>query len=158
MPRPKFDNRDRVRSRRIGFAADDSEYAIIESSAEAAGMPIGAYVRSVILGHEVTPLPAPLPVIDADSLSQLSGLGSNINQAMQAINQGKGNPALWGELESLLVNLRSLMQAIYTAHGMTWSEPSPVPSRRERVEAEEPVVDNSSHSTRTPSVTPKVRF
>lgn len=86
--------RDRLpRKKTTGFGVTDAELADLNAKAAIAGYAsLGAWIRDVIFGVQVTPPPAR---IDEDTNTQLRGIGANLNQALKRINGGLGSEADW---------------------------------------------------------------
>jgi hypothetical protein len=75
------------------FRADDAEHAALEARARDSGLKIGAYVRACALGDAGprSRRQSRLPAIDAKELArnnaELNWIGSNLNQAVRALNE-----------------------------------------------------------------------
>jgi hypothetical protein len=75
------------------FRADDAEHAALEARARDSGLSVGAYVRSCALGDAGprSRRQSRLPAIDVKELArnnaELNWIGSNLNQAVRALNE-----------------------------------------------------------------------
>lgn len=74
------------RNQRFEIALNGKELAEIEKRADAVGLPASAYMRSVALGIEP---PVRKLGIEAEAVTALNRIGSNINQIAKVANASK---------------------------------------------------------------------
>jgi len=72
------------RTHRWQVPLSESERAEIKARARALGLPVAAYMRSVVLGVEP---PARRAGVDAEAVAALNRLGSNLNQIARVGNK-----------------------------------------------------------------------
>jgi hypothetical protein len=92
---------------------------VIDESATKAGLSIGAYLRSLALGH-TGPRAVRRPPVERKELARLLGhlgkVGSNLNQLAYAFNRNGRVPAL-AELTAVKQQVGELRDALMTALG-----------------------------------------
>ncbi|WP_036714364.1 plasmid mobilization relaxosome protein MobC [Paracoccus sp. J55] len=93
------------RDRILQVPLTDPERAEIKGRADALGLPVAAYMRSVVLGVEP---PARRAGVDAEAVAALNRVGSNLNQIARACNaKGTLNPV---QIKALGVVLTQVKQ------------------------------------------------
>ncbi len=109
-PRPKRGRPSKpngeFRSRLLSVRLNDEEDAFVQRQASTAGLPVSAYVRSVLTQRRVAPARS---VVDDKVLLELNRIGVNLNQLMRHINAGREMPAsaevVLAELHIALTNV-----------------------------------------------------
>ena len=66
----------------------DTERAMVEAKAAAAGVKVSEWVRAAALGREAK-APVVVPEINREAWLELAGLAANFNRAMALINEGR---------------------------------------------------------------------
>ena len=96
-----------------------AEYETLATAAEQAGLPVGAYIRSLVLGAP-GPRSRRRPFADQEALARLLGelgrIGSNVNQLARVANSGGSLPAE-PRLAAILDELAALRDATMKALG-----------------------------------------
>lgn len=70
---------------RFDLYLSDAERAAIRDKAQAAGLPMSAFVRRAALGQRCIPVPA----INAEQWAKLGRLAANLNQIAKHLNEGE---------------------------------------------------------------------
>lgn len=86
------------------------EFTFIEQQASNAGLPVSAYVRSVLTQRRVAPARSE---IDDKVLVELNRIGVNLNQLMRHINAGREMPA---SAENVLAELHIALTNVSAAY------------------------------------------
>jgi hypothetical protein len=98
----------RVRKRILTIRLSDEEYAAIDQAAERAGLVVGSYARSVLLGAPA-PRQVRRPPVERRELVRLLGelgkVGSNLNQLAHMANTGRPT-----DRRGLLIIAKSLVE------------------------------------------------
>jgi hypothetical protein len=105
MPRPTKDQR---RDRQLNIALRGDEFAAIKSKADASGVRLVDYARTVLLNMRVASYAVALPSrLDRLNHEQLKRIGNNLNQIARQLNAlGRYSEP---ELEACLQELRLLI-------------------------------------------------
>lgn len=120
-PRRRSEKRQRNKITPVRWAAE--EFNEVAAKADKAGLPLGAYLRRMALGH-AGPRAQRRPPADHVALRQILGqlgrVGNNINQIARSINYG--DPCDLPELKAALKDYMAIRDAIYDALGKNLSE------------------------------------
>jgi hypothetical protein len=87
---PKSETRERRKRVTVRFL--DSEFAVLESKAEAAGLSLGSYMRACSLGDpgpRAQRSPSVNRELAAQAIAELNKAGSNLNQIAHGVNMAK---------------------------------------------------------------------
>jgi hypothetical protein len=101
-------------SRVVGAKLTASQYFDLDARAKAAGVPIGAYLRRLILGQPPT---ARWPLA-RKAIVELARVGNNLNQLVKLAHGGTLLPAeLHRAVENTLAAVRTLRRALFQEPG-----------------------------------------
>jgi hypothetical protein len=98
----------------VGAKLTASQYFDLDARAKAAGVPIGAYLRRLILGQPPT---ARWPLA-RKAIVELARVGNNLNQLVKLAHGGTLLPAeLHRAVENTLAAVRTLRRALFQEPG-----------------------------------------
>ena len=98
---------------------NEAEYETLATAAERAGLPVGAYIRRLVLGAP-GPRARRRPRADQEALARLLGelgrIGSNVNQLARVANTNGSTPAEQ-RLAAILAELATVRDEVMKALG-----------------------------------------
>lgn len=100
-----------LRTVRVNVYLHPDEAAELDRRRAQAGLQRGPYMRMAALDK----LPRQIPELNRQAWSELSRVGSNLNQLAREFNQG--NPPLFDEVEAALSELRAALIGAQIQHG-----------------------------------------
>ena len=116
-PRRRSGSETRKRTRSINVRVTAQEAARLAGAADAAGLPVAGYLRSVAL-RKRAPRVVRLPLIERRDLAQVLGLlgrvGGNVNQVAKAFNTNATTPEA-AELTAIRTDIRVMHDALMEA-------------------------------------------